>query len=44
MSALILLATTVFTIGLLTLIIPTIIFAIVTVWYYAVWRGRMAQP
>ncbi|HUA11506.1 MAG TPA: hypothetical protein VMA83_05840 [Solirubrobacteraceae bacterium] len=44
MAALILIATTVFTIGLLTLLIPGLILAGVCLWYYFVWRGRMAQP
>jgi len=33
-----------FTIGLLTLVIPGVTLAIVWVWYWIVWRGRMAQP
>lgn len=44
MSALIVTAASVFTIGLLTLVIPVLVFILVTIWYYRVWRGRLSQP
>jgi O-antigen/teichoic acid export membrane protein len=42
--ALILLATSVFTIGLLTLVIPGVVLALVWLWYWYIWRGHLAQP
>jgi len=33
-----------FTIGLLTLVIPGAVLAIVWAWYWLVWRGHLAQP
>ena len=37
-------ASSIFTSGLLTLVLPLAVLIIITIWYVVLWRGDLGQP